>query len=595
MRNQLTTYLNKLAVATVVAYALPIVAFAQHNPKLDVLSPKTNEHTARYIIKFKTTPSSSDQFDSTASEQLLSAQKQQAIKIVKNKRGKKINRTNMYTAKLNATQLQQLKNNSAVEYIEKDLPRYAYSYETTSGPAIASAIKLAGQASSKVSWGVTAVSANNVSDEYASNRTICIIDTGYDINHPALANNPVSGTSVDDLAYWGDPVQPHGTHVAGIISASAPKHSADDYGVRGVLPHQNINIFSVRALNDEGQASSSGIISAVEQCADNGANVISMSLGGPTASKAEQETYQKIADQGILVIAAAGNAGDTTKSYPASYDSVMSVASVDSANKHSAFSQSNSQVEISAPGEAIISSVPVGKGRLANITLNGKSFFADGIVPQSRKVYSDETNAMGQRPLIDKNINGSISAPLAVCNTNKGKYDCQDMQDKVCLVQRISNQQTNKHPQSTEDIYPEVRAINACQQAGATASIVYSNRQLKGLQNPFLVDLKGAISIPSVSVDYKTGSALVKDAGQKVTVNVENGQDYDYYNGTSMATPFVSGVAALVWSYHPDMSAKELRKALDENATHLGKFGRNAQYGFGLINAKATIDALNNK
>ncbi len=83
-------------------------------------------------------------------------------------------------------------------------------------------------------------------------------------------------------------------------------------------------------------------------------------------------------NNGVLLIAAAGNDGNNTHSYPASYDAVMSVASVDSNKNHSAFSQYTNQVEISGPGEAILSTVTRGEGRLADIVIAGQSLFAEG-------------------------------------------------------------------------------------------------------------------------------------------------------------------------------------------------------------------------
>ncbi|MCV5902156.1 S8 family serine peptidase, partial [Escherichia coli] len=77
----------------------------------------------------------------------------------------------------------------------------------------------------------------------------------------------------------------------------------------------------------------------IQTCADNGANVVNMSLGGSQSSRTEQNALKAIYDQGVLLIAAAGNDGNTAHSYPASYDSVMSVAAVDNQNDHAAFSQ----------------------------------------------------------------------------------------------------------------------------------------------------------------------------------------------------------------------------------------------------------------
>jgi serine protease len=68
------------------------------------------------------------------------------------------------------------------------------------------------------------------------------------------------------------------------------------------------------------------------------------------------------------------------------------------------------------------------------------------------------------------------------------------------------------------------------------------------------------------------------------------GSGYAFYDGTSMATPHVSAVAALVWSYNTSWSASKVRTALEKSAEDLGTAGRDNNYGFGLVRAKAALD-----
>jgi len=67
---------------------------------------------------------------------------------------------------------------------------------------------------------------------------------------------------------------------------------------------------------------------------------------------------------------------------------------------------------------------------------------------------------------------------------------------------------------------------------------------------------------------------------------------YAFYDGTSMATPHVAGVAALVWSHFPHCTASQIRNSLDLHAQDLGVAGRDVHFGFGLVQAKATFDAI---
>jgi len=70
------------------------------------------------------------------------------------------------------------------------------------------------------------------------------------------------------------------------------------------------------------------------------------------------------------------------------------------------------------------------------------------------------------------------------------------------------------------------------------------------------------------------------------------GEPYAALDGTSMATPHVAGVAALVWSLHPQCTAAQLRRTLGLTALDLGTRGRDTRFGFGLVQAKAAADRI---
>ena len=90
-----------------------------------------------------------------------------------------------------------------------------------------------------------------------------------------------------------------------------------------------------------------------------GANIINMSLGGSSYSSFNFESFKRIYEySGVLLIAAAGNDGNSAYSYPASYPSVVGVGAVDSGNQHASFSQTNDQVELSALGVGVGSTYP---------------------------------------------------------------------------------------------------------------------------------------------------------------------------------------------------------------------------------------------
>jgi hypothetical protein len=105
-----------------------------------------------------------------------------------------------------------------------------------------------------------------------------------------------------------------------------------------------------------------------------------MSLGGSSASKLEEKVVNFMTGRNILIIAAAGNAGTTAVSYPAGFANVMSVAAVDSSAAWASFSQYNPDVEIAAPGVAVLSTVPAGAGSDATTDVGGTAYPVIGMV-----------------------------------------------------------------------------------------------------------------------------------------------------------------------------------------------------------------------
>jgi serine protease len=197
------------------------------------------------------------------------------------------------------------------------------------------------------------VNAGLVDASKVSNRKVCIIDTGYNFGHPDLQIINVSGTS-HDTPPWDQDGHGHGTHVAGTIAALGN----NNVGVVGIVPNGMMSLHIARALKNNGRGRLSSVIAAMYSCRNVGSNIISMSLGGSTPSAAIKKACDDIYDEGTLIIAAAGNAGNGAYAYPASYDSVMSVAAVDSNKQRASFSQYNDQVDISAPGVGVRSTIP---------------------------------------------------------------------------------------------------------------------------------------------------------------------------------------------------------------------------------------------
>jgi subtilisin family serine protease len=435
--------------------------------------------------------------------------------------------------------LKGLENNPNVEYVEEDVKRVPFSGTTPS----TGTPYLLGQ---QVPYGIKMVQADQLPDTNTANRKVCIIDSGYDLQHEDLSANSVTGEYDAGTGWWYTDENHHGTHVAGTIAAI----NNDGVGVVGVNPNRHLKLHIVKVFDAAGWAYSSTLATAANKCGTAGANVISMSLGGARASKTEQRAFDALQTKGVLSVAAAGNAGDTTLSYPAGYASVMSVAAIDESKAWATFSQYNSDVEIAGPGVNVLSTVPMGMGTAPALTV-GSTTYAPG--------------AMDGSPV------KSATAPLA--DFGIGDVVNTAVSGKVCLIAR-----------GTIDFATKV---SNCQSSGGVGAVVYNN-----VAGSFAGTLGTTVTtIPSVTASDTEGAAMKNQLGQSATVAV-TATNYAYFDGTSMATPHVSAVAALVWSYFPTCTGTQIRNSLDKSALDLGTPGRDTKFGFGLVQAKAAYDRI---
>ena len=190
---------------------------------------------------------------------------------------------------------------------------------------------------------------------------VAVIDTGIDYTHPDLAANYAGGYDFVNLD--ADPMDDHGhgTHVSGTIAAAMNNPTGDPAaaeGVVGVAPNARILAYKVCAA--DGTCTDFAIQQAIAQAIADGAKVINMSLGSPDASQSFAQSVQDAWNAGLVIVAAAGNDGvDTKLSYPAAFDNVISVAAFDEDDRRASFSNFGSWVDISAPGNVVLSTYPM--------------------------------------------------------------------------------------------------------------------------------------------------------------------------------------------------------------------------------------------
>ncbi len=453
-----------------------------------------------------------------------------------------IHGTNAVVVEMPSSERSQLERHPNVEFVEEDLKRYPMSGST---PSTGSPYLLGQQ----VPYGIKMVQADQLpnGDAFAGNRKVCIIDSGYDLSHEDLAGNSVTGEYDSGTGWWYADENHHGSHVAGTIAAI----NNSGTGVVGVNANKKLKLHIVKVFGADGWAYSSSLTAAANKCASAGANVISMSLGGAGKTKTEERAFATLANNGILSIAAAGNDGTTTLSYPASYPSVMSVAAIDENKQWASFSQYNSDVEISAPGVNVLSTVPMGSGTASALSV-GSTVYAPGGMDGSPRLTRTA-------PLADFGIGNAVNSAMS---------------GKICLIAR-----------GTVDFATKV---TNCQSSGGVGAIVYNNAA-GGFGGTLGTT---ATSIPSVTASDTEGASLKLKLGQSATVAVTP-TNYAYFDGTSMATPHVSAVAALVWSYFPSCTGAQIRATLTKSAENLGPTGRDTKFGYGLVRARAAYDRIN--
>lgn len=209
---------------------------------------------------------------------------------------------------------------------------------------------------------------------------VAVLDTGIDIDHPAIAANilPNGVNMVDntfDVQDFGNDIDDdrdgeidemvgHGTHVSGTVLQVAPE--------AGILP--------IKVLNSDGIGDAFFVTSGIYYAVEQGADVINVSLSSTFNSRAVQDAIDDAIGQGVVVVAAVGNGNRAEPvEYPAALEPVISVAAITSERDKAEYSNFNSSVDISAPGNDVASTYPDGRYATASGTSMSTSIVAGGV------------------------------------------------------------------------------------------------------------------------------------------------------------------------------------------------------------------------
>lgn len=447
------------------------------------------------------------------------------------------------------SQIKGLLNNPHIELVEEDMLRKPMAiYADDFGNPMTEQL---------TPYAVYQSQANLVNFNAGAGMKVCVIDSGLDRSNIDFNWGNITGDNDSGTGRWDVNGGPHGTHVAGTVGAAD-----NGVGVIGMAPGVAMHI--IKVFNAEGWGYSSDLAYAAQKCTAAGANIITMSLGGGGANSTESNAFATFTNNGGLVLAAAGNDGNNVRSYPAGYPSVMMIGANDADNNIADFSQFPSCtsgkgknattdekicVEVTAGGVDTLSTYPADMATSSSLYAAGTAFASSAM--ENAGTASGNTYFMGQ-----------------ATSTNSAAAG------KVCVIDR-----------GTISFHDKVKN---CENSGGIGAVIINN-EAGMLYGTLGEGSANTTSIPAVGAALEDRTLLLAAATMSVTIE---GSDYGYMSGTSMATPAVAGVAALVWSNFPSCSGTEIRNALKATAQDAGAAGKDVYFGYGIVKAKAAYDYL---
>jgi subtilisin family serine protease len=452
-------------------------------------------------------------------------------------------------------------------------------------------------------WGLQKINAQGAWDitKGSSEVVVAVIDSGVDYTHEDLAQNiwintreiPDNGIDDDGNGYIDDvygiapgysdisnievtdpmDVNGHGTHVAGIIGAVGNNGK----GVVGV--NWNVKILSCNAASPV-----SALLSGTLECyayiglmKDRGVNIkaVNASYGGSYSYAEELSIQSKLKAKGILLIAAAGNQGknnDTAPTYPCNYnlDNIICVASTDRNDNLSWFSNYGNSVHVAAPGEEIYSTYPITSENFNPSFCN--NIFFDNFESGTGNWYFGSPAGLSTKY--------SLSPTHSITDSVDGNYPNNTL---IPIISR--NIDLSSYKNSKIFGYFSVRPYLATEDTGG---LIFSYNDLDKIFIPFVIN-GNIIDLLNIRGKWKSWSFYIpkdfrKYNSQIALVLISNNDGvtddgvywddigicsissptnkYAPLQGTSMAAPFVTGLAALIWSKEPQLSYLDVKNRI---------------------------------
>ncbi|PYQ28406.1 MAG: hypothetical protein DMF56_16490 [Acidobacteria bacterium] len=443
----------------------------------------------------------------------------------------------------------ELRRSGDVASVQPVIDLYAQSDDAPAQPTLAFVQQ-------EIPWGVRAVHADSVWPvTRGAGVNVAVIDSGIDIHHPDLASAYAGGYNTFDSTQQPIDDFGHGTHVAGIIAA------ADNaFGTVGVAP--GVKLWAVKMLTSDGQGKDENLVAALDWVIGKkreigGRWVANMSLGAEGGTDALAYAVQRAAEAGIILVAAAGNSGKERLLYPALYDGVISVGAVDSQLKVWSLSSYSNALSIVAPGVDVPSTYLRDKFPVAEVESPAQLFSAFPIAGS---------------PM------ATVVAPYINCGFGQIQDIPSDASGKICVIERGV-------------VPPGEKARNA-KEAGAVAVIIYNNDDRRNDIALLGLVTDGEYDFPlTIAMTFANAQKLLNGDRGAATESYRY-RVYGSMTGTSMATPHVAGVAALLLALAPNSSFAQIESTIQQTAQDIDVKGWDEKSSWGVIDALAAAKMI---
>lgn len=279
-------------------------------------------------------------------------------------------------------------------------------------------------------WNIECVAGDTRKNEYKGKGVkVAVIDSGIDV-HNDIETSQWIDFSEKVSGYKPIDSNGHGTEIAGVIAARK-----NGIGIIGIA--NEVELYSVKVLNKDNQATVSSVIKALEWCINNDIDIINMSFGMDQYSKILEEVIKKAYKNGILLVASAGN--NNKVQYPAKYKEVVAVGAIDKELKNVDYSADGSGVELVAPGKEVQTTGFVG----SYVTTEGTSIAAAHVTGVAAALKSMDLSMDNQtlRELLNTSAVTIENSKLKVVNYSN-----------AVLEYKKSNQKKNGKKPSAENI-----------------------------------------------------------------------------------------------------------------------------------------------